>query len=623
MVICHILAVWFIVAVLPGSEPIWAASDPSSHTYDVSEGSILIGSTANGMQVQYGAESWVEEDIPAGTGITIIGDSTGAYWVEVDDAGVGMTYNIALHDVSIDAKGVGSPFLIRGGEVNLSLVGISTLIGHEYRAGLEIEPGGALSVCGVGSLNVTGGYGAAGLGGGLGGVSGPITVNSTAVINAYGGAYGAGIGGGDYGCSNAIVIKGGTVTAVGGSSAAGIGGGRGGSYESIEICGSAHIARAQGGDGDEVHPWAGGAGIGSGGSPSTLALIKPTGTITISAGVDIAVIRGGRAGDESAAEAIGSGGGAGYENVAYNDKGLYTVTYHAYSLPDVTQSLTYTRHDDASDAVLPLLYNIQAYNPDFVPPQFEGFWYDIVEGGDSGAYAAGTGFSSTEVSHIYAQATQELSPEEQWALAVSEQPYNEYVEKVRSLQQECSDVKGWIRVAGTVINYPLLQSEDNEFYAKHNYKQNEIQYGSIFMNARSNLKDTHSNIIIYGHNMKDNQMFGSLSRYSDPNYYYAHPIIHIATDEVEAAYQIICVFRSRVYPTDYDAEVFRYYHHVSFPNAQLFEEYLGNCKSLQLYDTGETAEYGDQLVVLSTCEYTQENGRFLVVAKRLPLGTAV
>jgi sortase B len=355
-------------------------------------------------------------------------------------------------------------------------------------------------------------------------------------------------------------------------------------------------------------------------------------------------ISGGAARDGfTAGASIGTGGAAEIGCVPY--AGLHTMTYHAHSQPDVTQALTYTMNKEGSDAILPLLYNIQAYNPDFAPAQFEGFWYDIADDegtddvmpddgapddtaslnseNDSVPYAAGIAFPDTNVSHVYAQAVQELSQEEQQALAYLNQPYNEYVEMVRSLQQDNGDVKGWIRVEGTVINYPLLQGEDNDFYAKHNYEKREITYGSIYMNSRSNLKDNTSNIIIYGHNMKDNQMFGSLSWYSDPSYYNAHPIVHIATDETESAYQIICAFRSRVYPVDFDPAVFRYYRHVSFPDAQTFSDYLQNCKNLQLYETGITAEYGDQLILLSTCEYTQVNGRFVVLAKKLPAGAAL
>lgn len=193
---------------------------------------------------------------------------------------------------------------------------------------------------------------------------------------------------------------------------------------------------------------------------------------------------------------------------------------------------------------------------------------------------------------------------------------NEFIEKVKELQQENEDVKGWIRIADTNINYPLLQTTNNDYYLTHNYKKEYSSYGSIFINSNSNIKNNNSNVIIYGHDMKDGQMFKDLLQYEDKEFYEQYPIIKITTEETEKEYQIIVVFKSRVFYQD-EKNVFRFYQYYNFENENKYNEYINNCKKLQLYDTEKTANYGEQLITLITCEYSQENGRMVIVAKEI------
>lgn len=193
---------------------------------------------------------------------------------------------------------------------------------------------------------------------------------------------------------------------------------------------------------------------------------------------------------------------------------------------------------------------------------------------------------------------------------------NEFTEKVKQLQQENTDVKGWIKIENTNINYPLLQTTNNDYYLNHNYKKEKSSYGSIFINCNSDLKNVNSNIIIYGHDMKDGQMFQDLLKYADKNFYETHPIVKISTEEKEENYEIISVFKSRIF-YQHERNVFRYYHYYNFENENQYNEYINNCKKIQLYDTEKTATYGEQLITLITCEYSQENGRMVVIAKKI------
>ncbi len=191
----------------------------------------------------------------------------------------------------------------------------------------------------------------------------------------------------------------------------------------------------------------------------------------------------------------------------------------------------------------------------------------------------------------------------------------ENMKKVLTLQQENADVKGWIQIDDTIINYPILQTTDNDYYLTHNYKKENSEYGSIFLKNQCDLSNNNSNLIIYGHNMKDEQMFNSLLKYEDKNFYDNHKKIKIATNSEEKEYSIISVFKSRIFYQD-ENNVFRYYNYINFDNEQTYNEYIENCKKIQLYDTETSATYGEQLITLITCEYSQENGRIVIVAKK-------
>lgn len=109
--------------------------------------------------------------------------------------------------------------------------------------------------------------------------------------------------------------------------------------------------------------------------------------------------------------------------------------------------------------------------------------------------------------------------------------------------------------------------------------------------------------------------FVGLINYKDEEYYKTHKTIRFTTNEEDAEYEIISVFLSRVYYKS-ETNVFRYYQFVNAENEQEFNEYVQNSKKASLYDIQATAEYGDQLMTLSTCEFSQEDGRLAVVARK-------
>ena len=187
--------------------------------------------------------------------------------------------------------------------------------------------------------------------------------------------------------------------------------------------------------------------------------------------------------------------------------------------------------------------------------------------------------------------------------------------KVQRLQEENSDIVGWLEIPNTTINYPVLQGKDNEYYMYHNYKKQKSKNGSIFLTKDYDWSIPSSNLLIYGHNMQNGTMFQELLRYKKEEFYKQHPIIRFTTEKEDAEYEIISVFPSRVYYKS-EKNVFRYYYFVNAKNEAEYNEFVKNAKKASLYDIEATAEYGDQLLTLSTCSYHTEDGRFAVVARK-------
>ena len=148
-----------------------------------------------------------------------------------------------------------------------------------------------------------------------------------------------------------------------------------------------------------------------------------------------------------------------------------------------------------------------------------------------------------------------------------------------------------------------------------NYKKEEAKDGSIFLDKDYDWTIPSSNLLMYGHNMGDGAMFQDLLKYEDEEFYKQHPIVRFTTATEDAEYEIISAFKSRVYYKS-EKNVFRYYYFINADNEEEYNEFVNSAKEASFYDTGKTAEYGDQLMTLSTCSYHTEDGRFAVVARK-------
>lgn len=191
----------------------------------------------------------------------------------------------------------------------------------------------------------------------------------------------------------------------------------------------------------------------------------------------------------------------------------------------------------------------------------------------------------------------------------SEPPQANLLHDIELLQKDSPDCIGWVSIPGTPIDFPVMQN--GEFYLKHDFDGNYTDYGLPFLDERCSL-DTSDNLIIYGHHMNDGSMFSALLNYEDKAYFEQHPDITFETVGGVAHYKVAAVIRAAGNYAPGEWSVFDQININTDPFNTLVEE----LKERRLYDTGRELAFGDKLLTLVTCGYSQNNGRLAVIAVR-------
>ena len=177
-----------------------------------------------------------------------------------------------------------------------------------------------------------------------------------------------------------------------------------------------------------------------------------------------------------------------------------------------------------------------------------------------------------------------------------------------------NDTVGWIRIEGTSINYPVMHHpSQKDYYLKKNFKGEYDKHGCVYLREQCDAFKPSDNVVIYGHYMQDGTMFHDLHGYYKKDYWQEHQFIQFDTLYERHTYQIIAVFKTSANI----GEGYTYHLFNDAANEEEFNEFVRTVKSMSFYNTGVDAQYGDMLITLSTCEYTLNNGRLVVVAKRI------
>lgn len=177
------------------------------------------------------------------------------------------------------------------------------------------------------------------------------------------------------------------------------------------------------------------------------------------------------------------------------------------------------------------------------------------------------------------------------------------------------DFFGWLTIEETKLDYPVMFTPtDPERYLRRGFDGAYAVSGVPFLDG--GWFEGCNHYLIYGHNMKNGTMFRTILSYAERSFWEEHPIIRFDTPEECEEYEVIAAFYSKIYNQE-EKNVFRYYQYIDLSDQAVFEDYVRQAKAASAYDTGIGAEYGDRLLTLSTCNYHTENGRFVVVARKI------
>ena len=175
------------------------------------------------------------------------------------------------------------------------------------------------------------------------------------------------------------------------------------------------------------------------------------------------------------------------------------------------------------------------------------------------------------------------------------------------------DIVGWIAIPDTNINYPVMHTPDRtDYYLYRDFYGKDSVHGCIYIREACNVETPSDNVVIYGHRMKDGSMFHNLSNYEKKEFYEAHKYIQFDTLQQRHLYEVVAVFKTVATSQGFDYHLF-----VNAYDEADYDDFIAQCKAHSFYDTGVSARYGDKLITLSTCEYSQDNGRMVIVAKRI------
>lgn len=171
-----------------------------------------------------------------------------------------------------------------------------------------------------------------------------------------------------------------------------------------------------------------------------------------------------------------------------------------------------------------------------------------------------------------------------------------------------SDILGWITIPDTELSYPVLTGRDNQYYLNHTWSGERNAAGAIFleMNCANDFSDF--NVIIYGHRMHNNMMFGTLRFYEDPAFWAEHPSVYLVSGDGVARYDIFAAYEAGVRDQTYRLNL------AEEEDKQVFIDF---CLSSSVLDTGVVPATSDQILTLSTC--TRQGGastRWVVQAVR-------
>ncbi len=186
------------------------------------------------------------------------------------------------------------------------------------------------------------------------------------------------------------------------------------------------------------------------------------------------------------------------------------------------------------------------------------------------------------------------------------------------LIEQNSDIRAWISIPGTDIDYPVCQTDNNDYYLDRDFDKKYSAFGTLFFDCENNVL-TSQNLTIYGHSLKNSQMFTNIKRYSNINYYKKHPIIQLITPEGLAEYKVFAAMVMNAIPEHDNGYLFPFTQ-TDFERQRDFINWKNEAIQRSVIITSVDVIPSDRILTLSTCAYTFDNERFVVMARQVREG---
>lgn len=183
-----------------------------------------------------------------------------------------------------------------------------------------------------------------------------------------------------------------------------------------------------------------------------------------------------------------------------------------------------------------------------------------------------------------------------------------------ALYEQNQDFVGWLTINNTKIDYPVMCTPDDpEYYLRRGFDRFESLSGTPFVGDGGTVDSDC--FIIYGHNMKNDTMFSTLDQYRDKTFFQDNPTFTFTTLTETRTYQVFAAVSTRILSGE-EAGL-RYYEYSGDLSRKGFDELLAWLKDNALYDSDIMPDYGEQILLLSTCSYHTADGRFVAAARRI------
>lgn len=165
-----------------------------------------------------------------------------------------------------------------------------------------------------------------------------------------------------------------------------------------------------------------------------------------------------------------------------------------------------------------------------------------------------------------------------------------------------SDVIAWIRLDDSVIDYPVVQHDDNDYYLNHLFGNQYNSSGAIFLDYRNHTDFSDKNSVIYGHHMKNGSMFSDITKYKNQSFYDEHPAFALYTPTANYEIEIFAGYVADVQDSAWN---------IAFDDAD-FSEWVDERIQKSAFHSNVKPSADDKIVTLSTCSYEFENAKFVL-----------